>query len=339
MKFGLRLPTYIFDQGTATLDTLVAFARRADELGFDSLWVVDHYLPAHPSYRVAFMDPMQVLAAMAPVSGRLRLGTSIIQLPLRQPVMLAKEIATLDWLSNGRFEFGVGGGWQQLEFDGVGVPLAERGRRMDEYLDVMIKLWTEDVTSYHGKWVNFDGIRLLPKPVQKPYPPISFGGGSTVTEVFADDPKYKKSAPKPDRVFRRIGRYASAWQATSVSEPALLQRDWDEICRYAREYGRDPSTIERMQTTYLVLNEDLSFVRAAYGRIVGKDFDNMVSKSSYLFGAASKIVEELHKRAEMGISRMILTPVDTNVEQLDRWATQIIEPIRRLAGRTPVAAR
>ncbi len=330
MKFGLRLPTYVFPDGAATLDTLVAFARRADAIGFDSLWVVDHYLVAQPSYRVAFLDAMQVLAAVAPVSGRMRLGTSVLQLPLRNPVMLAKEIATLDWLSGGRFDFGVGNGWQEKEFEGVGVPLNERGRRTDEYLEVMIKLWTEDETSFHGQYVNFDGIRLLPKPVQTPYPPISFGGGSTVPEVFTDDRNFKKSEAKPSRVFRRIGRYASAWQATSVSDPELLQRDWEQICGYARQYGRDPSKIERMQTTYLVLSEDLSYVREQYGGIVGKDFDDMLSKSSYLFGSASKIVEELHKRAEIGIDRMILTPVNKDVEQLDRWATEIIEPLRRL---------
>jgi alkanesulfonate monooxygenase SsuD/methylene tetrahydromethanopterin reductase-like flavin-dependent oxidoreductase (luciferase family) len=128
MKFGLRLPTYLFPDGAATLERLNAFARRADELGFDSLWVVDHYLIARPSYRVAFMDPLQVLAAVASSSGKMRLGTSVLQLPLRNPVLLAKELATLDWLTNGRVEFGVGNGWQATEFEGIGVKLTERGR-------------------------------------------------------------------------------------------------------------------------------------------------------------------------------------------------------------------
>jgi alkanesulfonate monooxygenase len=235
MKFGLRLPTYLFPDGAATLERLNAFAKRANELGFDSLWVVDHYLIARPSYRVAFLDPLQVLAAVASASGNMRLGTSVLQLPLRNPVLLAKELATLDWLTNGRVEFGVGNGWQAKEFEGIGVRLTERGRRTDEYLEVMTRLWTEDEVSFHGEYVNFDDIQIPPKPVQKPYPRISFGGGSTVKEVFADDRSFTKSERKLDRVFRRIGKYGVGWQATSVSDPELLADDWQQIASFGRE--------------------------------------------------------------------------------------------------------
>lgn len=335
MKFGLRLPTYLFPDGAATLERLNAFAKRANELGFDSLWVVDHYLIARPSYRVAFLDPLQVLAAVASASGNMRLGTSVLQLPLRNPVLLAKELATLDWLTNGRVEFGVGNGWQAKEFEGIGVRLTERGRRTDEYLEVMTRLWTEDEVSFHGEYVNFDDIQILPKPVQKPYPRISFGGGSTVKEVFADDRSFTKSERKLDRVFRRIGKYGVGWQATSVSDPELLADDWQQIASFAREYGRDPAEIERMQTSYVVLDPDVEVARRAYGRIVGKDFDEFLTKSSYLFGSGETIVEELHKRAELGIDRMILTPVDTDVDQLDRWSKEILEPFSKL----PVAAK
>lgn len=329
MKLGLRLPTYIFESGeteTASLETLLAFARRADELGFDSLWVVDHYLVAAPSYRVAFLDPMIVLSAVISATDRLRVGTSVLQLPLRQPVLLAKEIATLDWLSNGRFDFGIGAGWHAKEFEGAGVSLRQRGRRLDEYLEAMIALWTQDSASYHGEFVNFDDIRLLPRPVQTPYPKLSFGGGSTVPPVYADDRNYPKRPAQTSRVLRRIARYGNAWQATSTSEPSLLERDWEEICRYASEFGRDPSEIERMQTTYMVLTEDPEVARRRYGSIVGKDFDEFLQQSSYLYGPASKLAEELHRREELGIDRMILTPVGSNVEELDEWAAEFLGP-------------
>ncbi len=326
MKLGLRLPTYCFNEGTPSGETLAAFAKKAEDLGFDSLWVVDHYLAAYPSYRVAFLDPLLVLNAAAAVTKTIRIGTSVLQLPLRQPVLLAKEIATLDWLSNGRFDFGVGAGWQDKEFEGVGVPIKERGRRVDEYLEVMTKLWTQDDVSFHGQFVNFDGITITPKPIQKPYPPISFGGGSTVQPVYADDRSYQQRPANLERVLRRIARWASAWQATSTSEPSLLERDWEGIAEYAREYGRDPSEIERMQTTYLIVSEDLEEIRRLYGTIVGKDFDDFLVHSSYLFGPAEKIVAELKKREAMGIDRMILTPVRMDPEELDRWAEQILPP-------------
>lgn len=329
MKLGLRLPTYIFEAGTpgvetASLETLTAYARRAERLGFDSLWVVDHYLVAVPSYRVAFLDPMVVLSAMISITERIRVGTSVLQLPLRQPVMLAKEIATLDWLSGGRFDFGIGSGWQEKEFEGAGVPIRERGRRLDDYLAAMIELWTQDNASYHGEFVNFDDITLLPRPVQNPYPALSFGGGTTVQPVYADDRNYAKPAPKMSRVFRRIGRYANAWQATSTSEPALIERDWEQISAYAKEFGRDPSDIERMQTTYMILTDDAEEARQLYGRIVGKDFDDFLSHSSYLYGSAAKLTDELHRRQEMGIDRMILTPVRGDLGELDQWADEVI---------------
>jgi probable F420-dependent oxidoreductase len=333
MKFGLRLPTYVFDEGqTATLADLVAYARKAEALGFDSLWVVEHCLVANPSYRVTFLDPLIVLAAVAPVTERIRLGTSILQLPLRRPLQLAKEIATLDWLSGGRFEFGIGVGWHPGEFSAFGIPLQERGRRTDEYLDVMIRLWTEDHVTFHGSFVDLNDVTLLPKPTQKPYPRLSFGGGSTVAPVYADDLAFRHRSPQLDRVFRRIGRYASAWQAMSTSEPSLLQQDWAEIGRHARENGRNPDEIERMQTTYLVLDEDIERVRRLYGRVVGKDFDAFLSRSSYLFGSARQVVDEIKQREALGIDRMILTPLRVDLDELDQWAEEIVRAVTRQPG-------
>lgn len=330
MKFGLRLPTYVFGEAdTATLADLVAYARKAEALGFDSLWVVEHPLIANPSYRVAFLDPMIVLASVASATQHARLGTSIIQLPLRHPLQLAKEIATLDWLSGGRFEFGVGVGWHPGEFQAFGVRMQERGCRTDEYLDVMTRLWTGEPVTYHGQFIDLDEVVLLPRPAQKPYPRISFGGGSTVAPVYADDLAFKHRAANLERVFRRIGRYGNGWQAMSTSEPSLLARDWEQILTYAQEYGRGAADIERMQTTYLVLDEDLDRIRALYGRVVGKDFDGFISNSSYLFGPAPRIVDEIRQREALGIDRMILTPLRVNLDELDRWAEEILAPFSR----------
>jgi alkanesulfonate monooxygenase len=328
MRFGLRLPTYIFPEGTASLDTLIAYAQKAESHGFDSLWVMDHYLIAAPSYRVAYLDPLLVLASVASASNTLRLGTSILQVPLRQPVMLAQQLATLDWLSDGRFDLGIGVGWQKEEFEGAGVSLRERGKRLDEYLEAMVCLWTNETASYHGQFVNFDEITLEPRPVQKPYPPLSFGGGSTVEIIYADDPTYQTPQPNVDRVYRRIGRWASAWQATSTSDPRLLERDWEHIVRYAEEFGRSPGDIERMQTTFLIITEDSAEARECYNRIVGFDFDQFIAQSSYLYGPAEKLVEELKEREEMGISRMILTPVRGELSELDEWAERILSAFK-----------
>ena len=144
------------------------------------------------------------------------------------------------------------------------------------------------------------------------------------------DPNSTGIAANVDRVLRRIGRYASAWQAPSIRDHSLHQRDWERICAHAQHYGRDASKIQRMQTVHLVLSEDASVIGEAYGRAVGKDFDDPSTRNRYLSGSAAQIIEDLHQRAELGIDRIILTPVSDDVGQLDRWVAEVIKPLNRL---------
>lgn len=328
MKIGLRLPTYCLGDDTPDVEQLASLAEKAEEVGFDSLWVVDHYLKAVPSYRVAFLDPLIVLAAMAGRTRELRLGTAIIALPLRNPVILAKEIASLDWISRGRFEFGVGTGWNEKEFEGVGVPVKERGRRTDEYLEIMTRLWSEETVDFDGRYFQFEGISLDPKPYQRPHPPISVAGGSHVKSKFADDPtySYRSEGTLVHRVLTRIAKYADVWQVSSTSNLDLVREDLEKLAPLCEEYGRSVSDIEINQTSYVVLSDDEADAREGFGRIVGKDFDEFISKSSYLYGDAEKIESELTTRKEAGISRMILTPVTVDADELERWANTFLKP-------------
>ncbi len=329
VKFGLRLPTYVFDDGPPPPEVLRMFAVAAEQLGFESLWAVDHLMIAEPSYHVTFLDPMPVLTMAAADTSRIRIGTSILVLPLRHPVMLAKHVATLDFLCGGRFSLGVGSGWNEEEFDAVGVPFGERGRRTDEYLESMIALWTQNPARFSGRWVGFEGFVLLPRPLQSPYPRLCIGGGSTVSPVYSGRADYNSPQPHIERVLRRIARYANEWHAPSTTNLELMERDWQLISEYAIEYGRRPNDIRRVQTTYLTLAKTRSEARTRYERVMGKDFDNFISKTSLLFGDAEHIVEELHKRSEIGIETMILTPLDFDIEQLETWVSSIIAPLDR----------
>ncbi len=332
MTFGLRLPTYVWENEAASLDVLCSFGERAEQLGFECLWVVDHLLIARPSYLSSFHDPLVVLSALASRTTRIRLGTAILVLPLRPAAIVAKEFATLDSLSNGRLEFGVGVGWHEAEFTSVGVPISERGRRTDEYLEVLRRLWTGDSVSFQGKFLSFEDIQILPRPAQRPHPPIWIAGGSVLPPVFSADRGYayrqfRGGEPSYEAVYRRIAR-SDGWMATAMATPELMRQDWAEVCRYAAEYGRDPKKIRRAQTSMMMVTDDVEGAKAIFGRFTGKALDEWAMKATYLIGSADQIAERIAERAEIGIDHMILTPVTFDVDQLDVWASKVLSRFR-----------
>jgi probable F420-dependent oxidoreductase len=169
-----------------TAGDVIGCAQRAEELGFHSFVVSDHILTldsqqsAYPAGTfppdVYWPDPFVILAAIAGATRTIRLGTGIVVVPYRAPIQQAQAVATLDFMSGGRFDFGVGIGWMREEYEALGIPFSQRGRRTDEYLDVMKTLWSESSRSFSGEFTEFSGARLNPKPVQLPNPPILVGG-------------------------------------------------------------------------------------------------------------------------------------------------------------------
>jgi len=182
MKFGF------FGINTGRLAepaAIVRIARSAEEAGFESVWTGEHVVLPEPQVapspapsRTPMLDPAVALAYVAAHTERLRLGTGIIILPQRNPVVLAKELASVDVLSEGRLMVGVGAGYLEPEFAAVGAPFAGRGARTDEYIDAMRALWSQDAPSFQGRYASFSGVDAHPRPVQKPGPPIVVGGTS-----------------------------------------------------------------------------------------------------------------------------------------------------------------
>jgi probable F420-dependent oxidoreductase len=197
MKYGISLPQL----GTlASPDAIRAVARHAEEIGYDSVWVLERTLkpvqplipyPAAPDgqlpeeYKIVF-DPIECLTFAAAVTSRVRLGTSVIVLSNHYPLVLARRLATLDQLSGGRLICGFGVGWSKDEIAAAGVHFETRGRRADEFVQVMKKIWTEDPIEFNGKFFQIPKSYIGPKPVQKPHPPIIFGGyvGKTFERVI-----------------------------------------------------------------------------------------------------------------------------------------------------------
>ncbi len=164
-------------------DAAARFGRAAEAAGFESLWVADHVVlpdppvpgrPMPPDMRL--LDPIVALTFLAAHTSRIRLATGVIILPQRQALVLAKQLASLDVLSNGRLIFGLGVGWCEPEMRSVGAPFADRGRVADDYLAAMRAVWTQPKPSYRGPYVSFDGVQAMPRPVQTPTPPIVVGG-------------------------------------------------------------------------------------------------------------------------------------------------------------------
>jgi probable F420-dependent oxidoreductase len=177
----------------ATPDFLVRLASSAEEHGFHSIWVAEHIVlfddyasryPYAPDGRIpaggesGLLEPFTTLAFLAACTTTIRLGTGICLVPQRNPVYTAKDVANLDWLSDGRLDFGVGVGWLAEEFEAVGAPYADRGERCRAYLEVMRRLWIDAVSTYEGEFYRLPACRHYPKPVQAPHPPIHFGGES-----------------------------------------------------------------------------------------------------------------------------------------------------------------
>ena len=230
MKFGV----YMFPTDYA-IDP-VSLGRAAEELGFESLFVPEHtHIPT--SRRSPFpgggelpmeyshtLDPFVALGAVAAATERLMLGTGICLVIERDPITLAKEVASLDFVSGGRALFGIGGGWNREEMENHGTDPTRRWKLLRERIEAMQQIWTQEAAEYHGELVDFDPIWQWPKPVQKPHPPVIIGGNGANT-------------------LQRVVRYGDGWMP--IGRGADLTDRIEELNRLAAEAGRDriPVTI------------------------------------------------------------------------------------------------
>ncbi len=323
MRFGLRLPSFALGPRTASLAEMGRYLRRAEALGFEAAVVIDHVLTTPPAYACTWLEPMTLLAALAGVTERIRLGTLVLVLPFRNPAYFAKEWATLDVLAGGRTICGLGVGWAEDEFRLMGVPRAERGRRTDEGLELLRRLWTEDAVSYQGRTFRLDAVTIEPKPLQKPHPPIWIGGGSQPFEKV-----YGQPTPDVIPVLRRIARHADAWVPHSSATPAMVRHDWEILERAAGEAGRKAADIGVVYSNFVHLLAPGERPEAAAPRLrtfSGMDLDYW--REHYLLGEPAAVVERINGRIAAVGGRMdwvMLNPVDWDPEQLERLATEVL---------------
>lgn len=230
MKFGLRLPGAGPYAGP---EAITAFATKAEDLGFDSIWMTDHIaLPVdidskYPyredgkffwSPETPYYDTILTLAWASAATERIKVGTSVLIAGWHHPVNTAKALATLDNLNGGRTICAVGTGWMKEQFDILGSPFHERGARTTEYLELLRHLWTEDLIDFHGEYFDYSGFKFYPKPVSKPSIPLWCGGKST-------------------GVLKRVARAADGWHPLYIA-PDELETKLKELEGYLAEYGR-----------------------------------------------------------------------------------------------------
>lgn len=235
MRLGFALP----QSGPASRpDTVIEVARRAEALGYHSLWTAERLLwPLRPktpypgSPDGALPDPMksllealELLAFVAAHTTRVTLGTSVINLPYYHPLLLARRLATLDVLSGGRLRVGLGHGWSSDEFEALNVPMKGRGARATEAIEAMRAVWSQDPVEFHGQHYQIPASHIGPKPVQKPYPLL-----------------YMAAFARP--ALLRVARYADGWNPGTLPIPVLLQI-FEHLKRLTESEGRDPSRME-----------------------------------------------------------------------------------------------
>jgi probable F420-dependent oxidoreductase len=285
MRIGVSLPNVGLDHGK---DMLLPVAQAAERLGFDSVWAADHVLlpyerrSRYPYPRsgtelamspgMQWLDPVVTLSLVAGSTERIKLGTSVLVLPYRNPVTLASQTAALDVLSGGRFVLGVGAGWMREEFEAIGVPPDERGARTDEHLQVLRTLWRDDPASFHGRFTDFDGVVLGTRPLTEGGPPVWIGGNT-------------------DAALRRALRYGDGWHGFELfpEDLADLKHRLDSL---GEEVGREPGELE------------LSVVRGLIPP--GREQESFIPDRRTLGGSAEAVVEELGSYAEAGVDTVVI---------------------------------
>ncbi|HLL38738.1 MAG TPA: TIGR03619 family F420-dependent LLM class oxidoreductase [Rubrobacteraceae bacterium] len=307
MRLGLAVPQFGADAGP---DALQEVARRAEDLGYDSLWVAERLLyPVNPkapypatadgslplAYRRS-LDPLAVLAYLAAATSRVRIG-SFINLTFHNPVLLARELVTIDVLSNGRLDIGFGVGWSPDEFEAIGVPMRDRGRRAEETLQVIEAIWRDNPVQFEGRYFRVPESFFDLKPVQKPRPPIYMAAYAPAT-------------------MDRAARLADGWIPAGVPLGAMEQM-FAGIKQGAAEAGRDPSKLK------LIVTANIEFHPAPLG-----------DERPIFVGSVEQIEEDISATRRLGAEEIIFNAIfSPDVGSTDDLLSRM-EHLRTMARRS-----
>jgi len=306
--FGLALRNFTTYPEMPDPQALIGYAVRAEELGFDSVWVWDHiFLGVDPPFPV--IDSLTLLSAVAARTTKIKLGTGVLVLPLRNPVVLAKELSSLDLIAGGRLLLGMASGWYKREFDAVGVPFNERGRIMDRNLEIMHRLWTEEQVNGEYPPHRFRGSNLSPKPTR---PPVMLIGGYV------------------ERVLKRAA-LNGGW-LTYFYTPEGFARSWAKVRGFAEAAGKDPARLLNANQLPICVGPSRTAVEAPIMEWLGQEWDYAAwsdsTKESAIIGTVDECVAQLQAQLAVGVQKLIFIPYRYQMDQVEIIAREIIPRLR-----------
>lgn len=322
VRVGMFFPSFVWPETgqMEPLEQVDACLEKCEEYGF-GVWVVDHLLVAPGLYGATWLDPMNFLTYAAAKTKTVELGTAILVAPLRQPVLLAKEIGSLQLLSKGRFELGVGPGWHANEFTSVGAHISERGLRTDELLESLEVLLTKPEAAYHGKYYNFDDVTLVPRTGM---PPVWVAGGARIPDANERDlPEIAETVK--DRIVK-----AGNWLSRASGTQEWVKRDWGMIRQHAELRGVDPDEITFGHCNWFHLvdaknrADAIEQQTAAFTRVMGTHRSIEHLQQCYLLGTTEEIIERLRDLVAAGCTYLCVGPTEADPEQIERFRTDVL---------------
>ena len=299
---GIELPQVFLD-GPTDMEHVRRFATRAETLGYDSLWLQERIIGDF-----TMLEPVTLLSYVAAITTKLKLGTSVILLPLRNPLQLAKAYSTLDVMSGGRALLGVGlgGGHLGSHEDVFGYSREGRVTRFTEAVQIIKLLWTEPKSTFQGRYWNFTEISMEPKPLQKPHLPVIFGGHH-------------------DKALQRAVKFANGWMGAGSSSSASFIREAARLRNFLDESKRDPASFHIAKRVYLAVDDDKTRgaqrIREWFaGRYKNADLGPKVS----IWGSSAECTEKIQEIVHAGAQHIVFNPMFDEMEHLEICAKKIM---------------
>ena len=322
VAFGVHLPVMEFNSSkireegdSFSREQILSFAQKAESLGYDSLSVNDHVV-----FRTSWLDAISTLSAVAAITNEIKLGTSILNIVVRNPVICAKALSTIDILSSGRlFAVGVGPGSHKGDYDICGIPFEERWKRFTEALQVLQKVWKNNnkeqenstLTNYSGKYYRFEKVSVQPKPFQKPHPPIYIGSwGSSEAGL------------------KRVAKYGDGWMASAYNiTPDKFKVKWKILLSYRQALGKDIQSFENsVMSMFGYIDNDRNrahrMAKDVLSPALGRPTEEL--ESLLLFGSPDHCLEKIRALSEAGVKRIHFWPVSDYLEQIEIFRNEIV---------------
>jgi alkanesulfonate monooxygenase SsuD/methylene tetrahydromethanopterin reductase-like flavin-dependent oxidoreductase (luciferase family) len=322
IAFGVHLPVMEFNSSkireegdSFSREQILSFAQKAESLGYDSLSVNDHVV-----FRTSWLDAISTLSAVAAITNEIKLGTSILNIVVRNPVICAKALSTIDILSSGRlFAVGVGPGSHKGDYDICGIPFEERWKRFTEALQVLQIVWKNNnkeqenstLTNYSGKYYRFEKVSVQPKPFQKPHPPIYIGSwGSSEAGL------------------KRVAKYGDGWMASAYNiTPDKFKVKWKILLSYRQALGKNIQSFENsVMSMFGYIDNDRNrahrMAKDVLSPALGRPAEEL--ESLLLFGSPDHCLEKIRALSEAGVKRIHFWPVSDYLEQIEIFRNEIV---------------